>query len=231
MEVRALAQQLLSELGFAVPRPPRFSIREALRECEKIRSRLDLADSIDAVRGSFFAGCNLIERVMRYASFAWSHLAYEDDWNGPLGEIITASSRDHSYPGPDRLSFGQYKLLFVTLPKTFVDSNSAREGSLFAKIFRAMRQAKVADKLSALVALRNKIEHDDEDTVSLSLSQLRQRSSSALAEAYTALDNVYNRQLLPLTVRPQEERRDPYGRRVLRLLDPDDVTIEAYCQG
>ena len=31
-----------------------------------------------------------------------------------------------------------------------------------------------------------------------------------------------------MTVRPEEERRDRYNRRVLRLRDPDDAAIEVY---
>ena len=48
IDARGLAQQLLAQLGFAVPRPVRFSIRAALRECEIVENRLELADSIEA---------------------------------------------------------------------------------------------------------------------------------------------------------------------------------------
>ena len=78
------------------------------------------------------------------------------------------------------------------------------------------------------MAFRNAVEHDKEDAASLSLSQLRQRCRAVLAAVHTALVDLDSQQFLPLTVRPEEERRDRYGRRVLRLLDPDGAAIEAY---
>jgi hypothetical protein len=227
IDARGLAQRLLAQLGFAVARPARFSIRAALRECEIVRNRLELSDSIESVRGSFLTGCRLIERILRYASFAWSHLACGNHWNEPLERIISSSTPGRSYPGLDKLNFGQYELLFTKLPTTFaLDDSFGAE--LFSEISRILRKAKIHEKLSALVALRNAIEHDKEDVASFSLSQLRQRCCAVLSAACAALANIDSQHVLPLTVRPEEERRDRYGRRILRLLDPDGVAFEAY---
>ena len=228
MDARGLAQQLLAQLGFEVARPVRFSIRAALRECEIVQSRLELADSLEAARGALLTGCSLIERILRYASLAWSHLARGNRWNEALGQIIISGTPGRSYPGPDKLTFGQYELLFARLPATFADSDNAFERELFARIARAIRKTKIHDKLSALVALRNGVEHDKEAAASLSLPQLRQKCCAVLAEARAALEDMDSQQFLPLTVRPEEERRDRYSRRILRLLDPDGVAIEAY---
>ena len=228
IDARGLAQRLLGQFGFAVAQPVRFSIRAALRECEIVENRLELADSIEAVRGAFLTGCRLIERILRYASFAWSYLACGNRWSEPLEQIIRSATPERSYPGPDKLTFGQYELLFAKLPATFAVGDDSFETELFANVSRVIKKTKIHDKLSALVTLRNAIEHDKEDVASLSLSQLRQRCCAVLSAAYTALVSIDTRHILPLTVRPEEERRDRYGRRVLRLLDPDGVAIEAY---
>ena len=225
---RGLAQQLLAQFGFAVPRPVRFSIRAALRECEIVQKRLELADSIEAVRGTFLTGCNLIERILRYASFAWSHLACGERWNEPLEQIICTGTSGRSYPGPDRLTFGQHELLFVKLPDALADCDDVLTKALFMKVSRIIKKTKIHEKLSSLIALRNSIEHDKDDVASLSLSGLRRRCSLVFASARTTLVDIDDQHSLPLTVRPEEERRDRYGRRILRLLDPDGAAIEAY---
>ena len=225
MDARGLAQRLLAQLGFAVPRPVRFAIRAALRECEIARSRLELADSEEAVRGSFVSCCTLIERILWYSVLAWSHLARGDQWSSPYGEIL--DSPKHPYRGPYKLSFGEHELLFVTLPAVFSDSADAFEKDYFGNIAWVMKKAKIHEKLSAVVTLRNSDQHPKLIS-SLTVPQLRQRCSSAVADACTALERLDSQQILPLTVRPEEERRDRYGRRILRLLDPDGVAIEAY---
>jgi hypothetical protein len=228
IDARGLAQQLLAQFGFAVPRPVRFSIRGALRECEIAQKQLELADSIEAVRGAFLTCCKAIERILRYSSFAWSRLAWGNRWNEPLEQIISVGAPGRPYPGHDKLSFGQYELLFTKLPDKFAGDADAFERSLFAKISKVMKRTKIHDRLSALVALRNGVEHDKEDVASLSLSQLRQRCRTVLLAARMALVDIDDQQSLPLTVRPEEERRDRYGRRILRLLDPDGAAIEVY---
>jgi hypothetical protein len=228
IDARGLAQRLLAQLGFAVARPVRFSIRAALRECEIAENRLELADSIEAARGAFLTGCRLVERILRYASFAWSHLACGSLWNEPLEQIISSSTPGRSYPGPDKLTFGQYELLFTKLPATFAVGDDLFVTELFTKISRIIKKTKIHDKLSTLVALRNAVEHDKGDVASLSLTQLRQQCCAVLTATCTVLVDIDSQHLLPLTVRPEEERRDRYGRRILRLLDSDGAAIEAY---
>jgi hypothetical protein len=228
IDARSLAQRLLAQLGFAVAQPIRFSIRTALNECEIVQSRLELADSIDSVRGAFLIGCGLIERILRYSSLAWGHLGYRNGWNEQFGRIISSALRGRPYLGADKLTFGEYEILFVRLPATLADSGKAFEGPFFAKIAWAMKKAKVHDKLSVLVTLRNSVEHDKEATISLQLPQLRRKCCEVFAAACAALGSIDAQQLLPLTVRPVEERRYLYNRRVLRVLDPDGVAIEVY---
>ncbi len=228
IDVRGLTHRLLAQLGFAVPRPVRFSIRSALHECEIVQGRLELADSLEAVRGAFLTGCGLVERILRYASLAWAHLARGNQWNEAFRQIIGPGMPGRSYSGPDKLTFGQHEFVFAKIPAAFADSDHESESVLFAKIARVIRKAKVHDKLSALVALRNSVEHDKESTSPLSLPQLRHKCTTVFTEAYTALADIDSQQFLPLTVSPEEERRDRYGRRVLRLLDPDGIAIEAY---
>jgi hypothetical protein len=226
VEPRGLAQQLLAQLGFAVPRPVRFSILGALRECEGALSRLVLADSREAVRGAFFTCSSQIEQILRYSSLAWSLLARGDQWNDAFAQIINSATSQRPYWGANKLTFGQYISLFTRLPVNLADSHYAFERELFGKISRAIKRARIDQKLSDLVKLRNSVEHNNPDTALLSPRELRQKCRAALTEVRAVLEDLAGQHLLPLTVRPVEERRDPYGRRVLLLHDPNDFAIE-----
>ena len=224
IDIRGLAQRLLALLGFAVARPVRFSIREALRDCDKAARRLELADSAAAIHEAFLAGFNHIERILRYTVFAWVYLECGDEWRPVVEQVV--SSAMPSYPGPEKLSFGHLHVLFTKLPATFAASDKEPGKELFANIARALKKAKVNDKLTSLVYWRNGVGHEKAYVTSLSVPQLRQKCSTALAEASAALADIDRQRFLPVTVRPEEERRDRYNRRVLRLLDPADAAIE-----
>lgn len=229
IDIRGLARRLLALLGFAVAKPVRFSIREALRDCDNAARRLELADSAAAVREAFLAGFNRIERILRYTVFAWVYLECGDDWKAVFEQVVSGAMT--TYPGPERLSFGHLHVLFTKLPATFSGCDQEPGKDLFTKIARALKKAKINEKLSNLVYWRNGVGHEKEYVTSLSVAQLRQKCSAALAEACAALAEIDGQRFLPVTVRPEEERRDRYNRRVLRLLDPDDAAIEVYVGG
>ena len=226
INARGLAQRLLAQLGFAVARPVRFSIREALYDCDIADRRLELADSADAVTEAFLAGFNRIEDILKYAIFAWGYLQCGDKWGAVFEQVVSSSMP--SYPGPERLSFGHIHVLFTKLPGTFAASDQASAKDYFAKTARAMKKAKINEKLSNLVYWRNGVGHKKKYVTSLSVSQLRQKCSAALTEACAALVEIDSQRFLPMAVRPEEERRDRYNRRVLRLLDSDNAAIEVY---
>lgn len=227
IDIRGLAQRLLALLGFAVAKPVRFSIREALRDCDNAARRLELADSGAAVREAFLAGFNRIEGILRYTVFAWAYLECGDEWKTIFEEIVS-SAMSMPYPGAERLSFGHLNVLFTKLPVFFAVNGQEPGKELFAKIAQALKKAKVNEKLSNLVYWRNGVGHQKEYVTALSVPQLRQKCSTALTEACAALAGIDSQRCLPVTVRPEEERRDRYNRRVLRLLDPDDAAIEVY---
>jgi hypothetical protein len=226
IDVRGLAQRLLAQLGFAVARPVRFSIRETLRACDAEVRRLELADSAAAVCEVFLAGFNRIEKILRYTVFAWVYLECGDQWNAMFEQVV--SSAMPSYPGPEKLSFGHLHVLFTKLPGVFAAGDRAAEKELFAKIALTINKIKVNNKLSNLVYWRNGVGHAKPYVTSLSVNQLRQKCSVALTEICVALAEIDSQRLLPMAVRPEEERRDRYNRRVLRLLDWDDAAIEVY---
>jgi hypothetical protein len=95
-------------------------------------------------------------------------------------------------------------------------------------IAQAVKKAKINQKLSDLVYWRNGVGHEKEYVTSLSVPQLRQNCLAALTRICAALAELDSQRFLPVTVRPKEERRDRYNRRVLHLLDPDDAAIEVY---
>jgi hypothetical protein len=226
IDVRGLAQQLLAKLGFAVAQPVRFSIRGALRDCGIADRRLELADSADAVTEAFLAGFNHIQDILKYTVFAWGYLECGNEWGVVFEQVVSSSMP--SYPGPERLSFGHLHVLFTKLPGSFAASGQAPEKDYFTKIAGAIKKTKINERLSDLVYWRNGVGHKKEYVTSLTVSQLRQKCSAVLTETCAALAEIDSQRFLPVTVRPEEERRDRYNRRVLRLLDPDDAAIEVY---
>jgi len=226
IDVRGLAQRLLAQLGFAVARPVRFSIREALRDCGIADRRLELADSADAIREAYLAGFNRIEDILKYTVYSWAYLECGNEWGAVLEQVVSSSFP--SYPGHKKLSFGHLHVLFTKLPGTFAEYDQAPGNDYFTGIERAMKAAKVDDSLKDLVYWRNGVSHKKPYVTALTVSQLRQKCSIALTRTCAALADIDSQRLLPVTVRPEEERRDRYNRRVLRLLDPDDAAIEVY---
>jgi len=226
IDARGLARRLLGLLGFAVASPARFSIREALHDCENAVRRLELADSAAAVREAFLAGFNRIEAILRYTVYSWAYLECGDQWEPVFEQAIVSAKL--LYPGPTRLSFGHLHALFRNLPPTFAADDQEPGSTPFAQMPRALKRAKVDQRLSDLVYWRNGVGHEKEYVTSLPVSQLRQRCSTVLAEACAALAEIDRQHILPVTVHPEEERRDRYNRRVLRLRDPDGAAIEVY---
>jgi hypothetical protein len=224
IDVRGLAQRLLGQLGFAVPRPVRFSIRTALRDCGVADRRLELADSADAVTEAYLAGFNHIQDILKYAVYAWGYLECGNKWNVVFEQVVSSSMP--SYPGPEKLSFGHLHVLFTKLPTTFAATGQAPEKGYFSDIARAVKKAKVNEKLTTLVYWRNGVGHKKDYVTSLTVAQLRQKCSAVLTETCAALAELDRAGCLPVTVRPEYERRDSYNRRLLRLLDPDGAAIE-----
>jgi len=226
IDVRGLAQRLLAQLGFAVARPVRFSIREALRDCGIADRRLGLADSADAITEAYLAGFNRIEAILKYTAYSWAYLQCGEEWGTAFKTVVSSSIP--SYPGPKKLSFGHFHVLFTKLPPTFAKADGGPRSDYFASVERAMKRAKANERLADLVYWRNGVGHKKEYVTSLTVAQLRQKCSVALTATCAALAEIDGQRLLPITVRPEEERRDRYNRRVLRLLDPDDAAIEVY---
>jgi hypothetical protein len=221
-----LARRLLALLGFVVARPVHFSVRQALRDCDSATRRLELADSAPTINAAFLDGFNHIEGILRYTAFAWAYLECGDDWEEIFEQVVRPVMP--SYQGPDKLTFANLHVLFTKLPVTFAASDQEPGRDLFARVARALKRAKVDEKLSKLGYWRNGVGHQREYVTSISAPQLRQKCSAALTEVRATLATLDSQRFMPVTVRPEEERRDRYNRRVLRLLDPDDAAIEVY---
>ena len=227
IDVQGLAQRLLAQLGFAVARPVRFSIREALRDC-------GIADRRAGTRR--LGRCRQRGVSRRLQSYREYFAIYRVS-PGSISNTTISGKRYSSrlsalrcprIPGLTKLSFGHLHVLFIKLPVTFAASGQEPGKDRFAEIAAALEKAKINEKLYNLVYWRNGVGHGKEYVTSLSVSQLRQKCSAALTETRAALAEIDSQRLLPVTVRPEEERRDRYNRRVLRLRDPDDAAIEVY---
>ena len=153
-------------------------------------------------------------------------------WNAAVsGARCSSRSSDLRSPhirGLEKLSFGHFHVLFTKLPLTLAATGQAPGKDYFTKLARALKRAKVDDRISALVYWRNGVGHKKEYVTALTVAQLRQQCSTALTEACAALAEIDRAGMLPVTVRPEYEFRYSYNRRRLGLLDPDGATIEVY---
>ena len=139
IDIRGLAQRLLALLGFAVAKPVRFSIREALHDCGNAARRLELADSAAAVREAFLAGFNRIEEILRYTVLPGfiSNAAI----SGNRYSSRSSALRCPRTRGLTKLSFGHLHVLFTKLPETFAASDQEPGKDCFAEIAAGPRES------------------------------------------------------------------------------------------
>jgi hypothetical protein len=216
-----LANLLLEDLGYDVPQSPGSSVKEALAEAARSLNDLQFAQQIDAAQGSAASCFIQIERVLKHSVLAWSSMPQSR--SDLLESLLVQHGRRRNL---HRLSFGDWQLLFTQVPQTLRDENPGF--MVFAAIARAMRQARIDEKLSSVVAVRNDIQHDRDSGVNADPAGLIRRVSDAVRQALDALSDLDTRRLLPITVIPQEEVRDRFGRRRLILADTQANRIEIY---
>ncbi|CAN1558938.1 hypothetical protein MCEMIE22_02565 [Mycobacteriaceae bacterium] len=216
-----LANLVLEDLGYDVPQAPSASVKDALGEVLRSLNTLQYAQQIDPAQGSAASCFIQIERVLRHSVLAWSRMPQSR--SGLLESVLEKHGRQRDL---QRLSFGDWQLLFTQVPQALRDENPGL--LVFATIARAMKQGRIDEKLSNVVGVRNDIQHDRDSGAIADLPAFIRRVSDAVRQALAALSDLDTRRLLPITVMPQEEVRDRFGRRRLILADTEANRIEIY---
>ena len=157
---------LLSHFGFATPTPQTLKgAHQAITQLKLLCSRVDLAEEKATIRGLFLESSTILERLLRSSIWAWAALVFGQSRDTELLRVLRESpeGRGQSYD-LDKLSFGTIAVLFRRLPEAIAQSSMAPQ--IARKLGRGQvydpmaKPGKLNDRLSELISIRNKIEHD-----------------------------------------------------------------------
>jgi hypothetical protein len=226
-DVEGVAAEILRHLGFPVPTAPDYSFRESIEDALRFAAEVRWGD-IDRAVGAFTLGAQEIEAVLRANSVTWSKLCVRASWKQPLAEALHRTSGKTN--GLTRLSLGDWKSIFCMLPAVVADRDDLRPRMLprVQEYARALKKTKSVEKLDALVSARNDVAHRVDELRRNPIAETRSRLADPLHAAAELLSELRRREILPSVVQPVEERRDPYGRRTIRVLTEGSVAVEMF---
>ncbi len=223
---------LLTHYGFSLPSPAAqidgpAQVRERLK---RMMNRIHLAPTPTDTFGPFLEGTNAVERLLRVAIWGWLGLLFGEERDAHLTAILQGPGGKRKYD-LDRLTFGNIVSLFRGLPDHIAQSTC---GSRIEEKF-GRRQLYLpdvgansyVDRLSAIVAVRNKVEHNkDNYRDETPLPVLRQDLASTLETGYVLLGKLVEEHAVPRVAEPYQEMRDKYNRLTYRLSLDDGTDAE-----
>jgi len=209
-DVKRIARSVLAGLGFSVPRAPDFSVEFAGDGLQRLAGDIRLARSVPDAKHAFDEAERLVLRTLRLATLSWARLV-PGDWQD-LALRIVERARGRSPRDVNLLTLGDWKSVFDALPKELA-AHEPPIGPLFEQHRRALKALKATASLDLFVKVRNRLAHPDDRETSLN------EVLEAVDAMATLLRNLSERQVLPVVLDPQEERRDRWGRLLLVALD------------
>ncbi|WP_406311879.1 hypothetical protein OHA77_24695 [Streptosporangium sp. NBC_01639] len=222
---RMVPHAILRLLGFSIYQPAMFTISGALHEGRAAVSRLKLSQDLEQAAGSFSIITTEVERILRYASVTWAKAAYGEDWEKLIAAVVKVSS-SKEYRNLNSMSFGDWKSAFCAIPGWLRDESHC--DGIFVAIAEAIKREKSTRELSDLVRIRNSVGHGHASLLTLPTPEIVDQMNAVSMRALKALGALNEARALPMTLQPEEERRDRYGRRSLRLIDVDRSAIEIF---
>ena len=210
---------LLSHYGFTIPAvaddwPGPTQVLDSLRRATVTVQR---ATSKTDVWGPFLEGSSSVERLLRVGIWAWMQLAFGEQRDEKLLELLKASDPTKDYD-LDLLSFGHIATLFRGLPEVLAKAPLGEmiEQKLGRRhVYRPKKLNKLLDKL---VAWRNRVEHNKEDYRDKTpFASVVDDISSALTAAQDLVHELARNRVVPQVVEPVEEIRDKFGRKSYTL--------------
>jgi hypothetical protein len=209
---------VLGVLGFSLPRPLVFSIEAAADDLRRFAGDLSLSRALDDLAGPFRQVERRVLGVLKLSVLCWARLLAGDAWEVALQEIVEQTG-GAPFRGIHRMTLGDWKSSFATLPKRLQDG-SAPTAAVFHAHTRTLKRLKTIAILDNFVRVRNRIAHPDDEPL----------AAADLADSVGAvaglLDELTKSQMLPVVLDPQEERRDRWGRRLLVAVDGRGRTRE-----
>ncbi len=212
---------ILKSFGFNVPEPQQKGIEAVVRDLPRKISEVNLASSLDKIRGIYLSAITEFESLLKRAIWAW-------------GEVVFGTERDVQLRAAigkdlDRLSTGDYQRLFLGLPEHIVKGRFDEHAKQLLHRPLPYSIKKLSVKFEKIVALRNRIEHDKDGYLTTSsLEIIRKDVQASMAVIQEVLLDLKKRNALPLISRPVLKTLDEFGRCSYQLKFEDGAVVEVY---
>jgi len=223
---------LLTHYGFSLPSPSAkidgpAQVRERLK---RMVNRIHLAATPTDTFGPFLEGTNAVERTLRVAIWGWLRLLFGEERDDHIAAILRVVSGVKK-ANLDKLTFGNIVALFRGLPDYLAQSSCVgRIQEKFGRRQLYLADAgpnSYADRLGAIVAVRNKVEHNkDNYRDETPLPVLRQDLASILETGQALLGELVQEHAVPRVAEPYLEMRDKWDRLSYRLSLDDGTDAE-----
>jgi hypothetical protein len=223
---------ILMHFGFSLPSiNSEDGITQTLQKLHQMQAKIKLTRDKTTVRAALLDGCTAIERLLRMSIWGWAQKVYGTDRdNVLLGILNSKEQRVHTL---ERLSFGHLLVLFRDLPE--VITRSPKASLISQKFGRAHiylptnRKTKLAERLEAIITLRNKLVHDKDNYYSdTPLNDLREVVDQTLDNAKQLILDMVENHALPRLAQAIQEIKDFYGRITYKFLLDDSTEVEAH---
>jgi hypothetical protein len=228
-EGRSPIDCLLSHFGFNIPPIAENwpGPTQVLDQLKRGIAAVERATDKTGIRGPFLDSCTSVERLLRIGIWGWMQLAFGEKRDENILELLKSADSTRSYD-LNRLSFGQVARLFRLLPDAL--ARSPLGITIEQKLGRRhiYRPKKHNQALDALIALRNKVEHNkDGYWADTPLNSVRADVTMALGRAKEFVSDLATDRAVPHIVEPVREIRDKFGRKSYILCLDDGTELES----
>lgn len=212
---------ILESFGFNVPEPDQEGLEAMIRGVPRKTSGVSMASSPEEIRGIYLTAITEFESLLKRAIWAWGGIVFGAERDAQLRTVIDKDL--------DRLSMGDYQSLFLELPGYIASSRFSEHVKKLLHRPHLYSTKKLAAKLEKIVALRNRIEHNNEEYLTTSpLDLVRKDVQTGLGIMQDVLLDLKERNAVPFIARPVRKTLDVFGRCSYDLKFEDGAVVEVY---
>jgi hypothetical protein len=223
---------ILMHFGFSLPSiSGEAGVAQTQQRLHQMQAKIKLARDNTTIRAAFLDGCTAVERLLRVSIWGWAQKVFGEERDSVLLSIL--NSKEQKYQTLTRLSFGHVLVLFRDLPEVIARSPQAR--LVTQKFGRAHiylptnKKTKLAERLEAIITLRNKLEHNKDNYYSdTPTNELRAVTEQALNDTKRLVSDMVDNHAVPRMARAIQEIKDLYGRITYKFSLDDGTDVEAH---